>query len=512
MAFIFVILFGLWIRILLFNGPFGSDDLSYLARSAEIAEGIWSSTNYIGGLRYGYNIPAGFFIYLFGMNSFTANLWTLLCSIGEIALVYIFAASVWEKRTAVIASLIIATIPLHIAVATRFHTDSVVCFFVTLSFVLICNAERKNSAVLYFLSGLAIGFVYWCKEVVILYSLAFVAYPFVFRRFNFKWTYIVCGGLVMLAGHLILMWVIAGDPLHTMKVVTAGVDTYVAKGGREDRIFYYFYYLFVEIKHSMFIGYGATFGLLYWIKQHRDLTFGDNFAVYWLIAMLVIFSLTIISVEPLRLITKQSNYLTLFFAPLSLMCGLWISKLSDRVGYMTLSIIIFSSLIFAAFEQQAYQVFVSNSKAAYQYAIEHPDRQLYGSINNGNVAQVYALLNNERELVERFGYLSKARRYKIDKTNAKYQREAYVIVDKETETWGFEGFSVPQPPHCWKRVEDIEPTGFGNGEILTGWILNTLSLFPDSLAKQSSRAIASIYRPQVATIYVTNADDIWCLR
>ena len=123
------------LRFAFFNGPYGSDDLIYLGRSVQIAQGDWESANYNGALRYGFNIPAGFFIYLFGINIVSANLWPLTCSIAEIAAVYFLAFHLWGRRPALYAALILAFIPLHVASATRIHADPVVAFFLSSSFV-----------------------------------------------------------------------------------------------------------------------------------------------------------------------------------------------------------------------------------------------------------------------------------------------------------------------------------------------------------------------------------------
>lgn len=53
------------VRQMFFVGPLGSDDVVYLARTIDVAEGLWTSTDYNGALRYGHNSPAGEFCALF---------------------------------------------------------------------------------------------------------------------------------------------------------------------------------------------------------------------------------------------------------------------------------------------------------------------------------------------------------------------------------------------------------------------------------------------------------------
>jgi 4-amino-4-deoxy-L-arabinose transferase-like glycosyltransferase len=250
----FLLICAAILRVIFFNGFFGSDDAVYLGRSLEIANNVWTSANYNGSLRYGYNIPAGFFIWMFGLNVFTANLWSLLCSLIEVIAVYYFATTYIGKRAGVFAGLIAATLPLHVALATR----TVIACFLTLSFVLLASAEQHRKVSLYFLAGLAMGMVFWVKELAAVTLFAFMTYPLFARRFDVKWFWIVAGGVTMLVAHLTLMFIIAGDPLHLFKTVLGQISTnFIAAEIGEDGPFYYFRYLFGDIKHTWIIAYFA---------------------------------------------------------------------------------------------------------------------------------------------------------------------------------------------------------------------------------------------------------------
>ena len=134
---ILILLLALLVRLVTYNGAFGSDDLTYFDRALQLARGDWSSANYNGALRYGFNLPAAAFIALFGESLFVANLWPLACSLIEIGAVFVFAKAVMHRRAGIFAALLLATAPLHIAVATRIHADAVVSMFTTVSFVLL---------------------------------------------------------------------------------------------------------------------------------------------------------------------------------------------------------------------------------------------------------------------------------------------------------------------------------------------------------------------------------------
>ena len=70
------------VRLLFFRGLFPSDDLVYFTRGLEISKGIWTSSDYVGSIRYGTNIPLGIALALFGPSLFSAALAPLLGEAG----------------------------------------------------------------------------------------------------------------------------------------------------------------------------------------------------------------------------------------------------------------------------------------------------------------------------------------------------------------------------------------------------------------------------------------------
>jgi len=142
-----IALAALW-RIAVFNGPLGSDDVVYFGRALDVSEGIWSSANYNGALRYGFNIPAGLMLALFGRGEFQLNLWPLLCSVAEIGAVWWFCRKNFGVTVALFAAFLLLLAPVHVATATRLHADAVANFFLTLAFILFFESENSKSRTL----------------------------------------------------------------------------------------------------------------------------------------------------------------------------------------------------------------------------------------------------------------------------------------------------------------------------------------------------------------------------
>ena len=203
--------------------------MAYYWRSIDVARGAWTTANYSGALRSGFNIPAGALMAVFGTSPFAATLWPLLCSLTEIALVYLLASELWGRRAAVCTALVITSVRLHNAVATHIHA---------LRFVLFFFSAKRRSPILFFCRGLAMGAVFWAKELAVVTLFAFFAFFVVGhrlapigRRWDGMWLHAIAGALLMMVLHLALMKASTGNPLHLVKVVLGAVDRSFVQGG-----------------------------------------------------------------------------------------------------------------------------------------------------------------------------------------------------------------------------------------------------------------------------------------
>ena len=502
-----LISFAAVLRLILFNGFFGSDDLVYLDRSIEIAQGVWTSADYNGALRYGYNIPAALFIYLFGLNIYTANAWAFLCSLAEIAVVYFFATQFLNRQVAILAALLLATIPLHIALATRIHADSVMAFFLTLSFVLFCLAEHSGRRLLYFAAGLAMGMIFWVKELGVITLLVFASYPILVRRLDRNWWYVIAGGLIMLIGHLILMQIIAGDPLHLIKTVTGQVERGFIHGGiGADSPGYYFWYLFVDIKHTWFAPLIAAVALIWVFIQRRHTHPTLIYIAWWLLGLLIILSFLPVSLSPLRFALKQSNYLNLFLAPIVLLCASLLRSVSGFWPKILTTVVLVGGILLGALEQQAYQNFTANSRAAVVFLKSQPDEWMVGSTNNGNWARIYALLDQDPSLVQRFGYFLPDGKMSLTQIRSVH---GFALFDWETMYWG-SSTKLDKVPVCWEEVEMIQPSPSGLGRYVLSTVGSISNMLPPPLNGKVAEKIHMISTPKSATIYRVDANNLDC--
>jgi hypothetical protein len=509
-----LLLFAVALRLAFFNGFFGSDDLVYLTRSMEIAQGTWTSANYNGSLRYGYNIPAAFFIYVFGLSRFAANAWTLLCSLAEVGVVYVFAARFLDRRAAIFAAIVIATIPLHIALSTRIHADAVLALFLTLSFVLFYAAEQSGSRRLYVATGLSLGMIFWVKELAVITLLAFATYPLILGRLKREWAWVIGGGLIMLVGHLILMKIVADDPLHLIKTVLGQLQTGISSDGYDDSPEYYFRYLFLDIRHTWIAPFLAAIAIALplLIMGRRRNAGAMSFVAWWLIGLLVVLSFMPVSFSPLRLAMKQSNYLNLFLAPIALLSGTLLARMPRGALLNALVFVtVIGGIALGAVSQHAYQTFTANGKAAVDFMRAHPDDWMLGSVNNKNMARVISVIERDPTLDQRFGQLSTgpvAAPKQI--TMAKPRPGGYAILDFETLHWGSPSSLPDTPPECWQRVQVLEPDNRDAGYWLLRATLGMSDVLPNTISSRVKSILTRYLEPRPATVYRVEADNLWC--
>jgi len=511
------------VQLLLFNGFLGSDDLVYVGRSLEIANGIWSSADYNGALRYGYNIPAALAIWLVGLSPLAATLWPFVCSLVEVAVVYVFLDAYLGRRAALYGSLLLASAPLHIALATRIHSDSVLACALALSFLLFFAAERNGRRRLHFLAGVAMGMVFWVKELAVVALLVFLTYPLLARRVDRKWLWTIGGGALMLAVHLFLMQAIAGDPLHAFRVVLGQVGRALnAEGVVSQSAWYYFGYLLFDVKHTFLLAWLSLAALVHLLQRRFGSAadtgaFGESgvsvpaYAAWWLLALLAVLSFLPVSLDPLLLVQKQSNYLNLFLAPMAILGGAWLAQLTHaglRRGLLGVAVV--GGLVLGVMEQAAYQVFTANSKAAVELALAHPQALVVGSVNNVRMAGVRSVLDGDPDLAQRVVTFAEAGRRPLPAAADGAPTQTLAIIDRENQSWGTGAVVIDVVPACWTKLHDLSPRGMGVGARILQGLRAGVALLPGGLADRLDRPLRQLVEPQVATVYRVSGDSLWC--
>ncbi len=510
-----IVVLAVLVRSVFFTGFFGSDEVTYTLVAVEIANGHWSVPSYIGALRYGINLPNALFMKLFGVSEFSANFWSLLASVAEVGLVYFFAHRLWGFRAGLLAGMVAALLPLHVHYGGRLMADAPLAFFITLSFVLFWIGEKRQDAAFYFAAGLAAGCVFWVKQVVLIYCAVFAIYALLFRTWNHKWLWSVFGGALMLGANCLLLWWITGDPLHVFNVIRTGAGAFVdSLSEAYTSPWFYFRYMFADIKHLWLMPYLAFGGIALWALQARGtpaLDKGTAYVVLWALGLLVVFSFTPVSLHPVKLISKQVNYMLIFVAPLCMLAGYFLARFSGLALAAILAVVVAGSLLLAALEQQVIHVFTANSKASVAFAQQHREIPVY-AMTNAYRAGIYTAVTQGRERRENpLRDISQIAADLNGERNAKAQPAqgpvAYAIIDLQTIAWGSNPItSLDQVPGCWNRVETLSPTGLGFGKAVPAILQATVDRLPAALAEKLSRTTQPLLRPRPAYVYAIPAN------
>jgi 4-amino-4-deoxy-L-arabinose transferase-like glycosyltransferase len=521
LALIAVLFVAIVLRLLFFPGYFGTDEVVYVKVGFEIAGGEWPISTYIGALRYGINLPIALTALVFGFSEFSAAAWSFACSVGEVGLVYALGNRLWGLRAGLFAGLVLALTPLHVTLAGRLLADSPLGFFITLSFVLFYIAESRRSIMHYIPAGLSAGFTYWIKEAAVINVAVFGLYAIWMRTWRHEWLWMAAGAAAVIGANCLMFAAMTGDPLYVFKIVQSNVENIflaTTPGSPEmswyqDRPGFYFEYLFVNVVHTWTLAYLAALGLAVGIIRRRGKPIDAGFAyvAIWGVGLILVFSFFVISFHPFRWIAKQSNYMSIFLAPLALLAAYGLDRLRGRLGVVLVVVFAAGAIPLSALEQQVIDVFTANSKAAVAFARQHDELPYYANAGAKNYALYDSLLRQGRVKPLHFELLRDLAGAAPTAAGASGQGPAragaaYAIVDWQTMGWGNGSVRVKQVPTCWRRVARLEPTGFGAGRWVALGVLRLFDLLPAAIADRAKPHAAALVQPQPAEIYEVPAD------
>ena len=491
------------VRMIFYTGFFGSDEVVYNAQALALLHGDWQASDYIGAVRYGINLPVAAFLALFGVNELSANLWSLLCSLGEVILVYVLARRFWGWKVGIYAAVLLAFLPLHVHYAGRMMADAPLAFFITLAFVLfILGEDRGKKSGAYFGAGVALGFAYWIKSsVAILTVPVFLAYAVLRRRWVNQWLWAIAGGFLMLALNMALMWVLSGDPLHVFTVDSGAVQKVIDNSAKVYTPTYYFQYLFVNVQHTWLLGILFVWGGWRYWSNKTDSSWGcGDTLLLWVLGLLAMLSFTVVSISPFAWIFKQTNYMLIFSAPMAVLAAYGLAQLNKTALVTVLLLYVGGGIVLSALEQQAVRAFSSNSKATVEFS-KGKDVPVYASSHAVVISEAESQFSGEwpvRRSLVRISELAQ------DWSAAVNWKGAYVVLDQETMDWGGRNpkIDVSRVPRCWVGEGVLSPVGFGVGKQVLLFLDSVADvILPASLMQAVTGRMQSLLAPKPAYVF-----------
>lgn len=379
---------ALALRLAMFIGFTGSDDITYSLRGLMASLGQWPETSYIGALRLGMTLPIAGLITLFGASAGTVSLWGLLCSLGEIALVFLFMARSFGLRAGIFAALMLSVMPLHINLATSLWADPPYALMLTASTLALWHSLRSGSTAALVVSGLACGFAGWIKPEptavfgLVLCGLALFHLP---RYRQLFW--LLLGVVLATIPNLLLFQWAYGDALYYLNAGRRNIETNFVQNASpwgDHSAGYYLRLMFRDGRAFWLVPLMAIPGLAVALRERINPRAG-RFLALWAIALIGAFSLFIYSVSPLRLIPKQVNYALMFAAPVAALAGLGLARLSLRLAIPVFVTVAAGGITLAGIEAHARQLHGEANGNVLSFARAHPDALVLGGTQAVNL-------------------------------------------------------------------------------------------------------------------------------
>ncbi len=360
------------IRLWLFRGFRGSDDVIYATRGLEIVAGLWTPSDYNGALRYGVNLPIAAAVSLLGQSEGALAAWGLVCSLGEIAIVYAYALRAWGTRVAVFASLVLATIPQHIDSATNIAADAPFSAMLTLSMILLYFGVISKRAVLLVGAGLAVGFAGWIKpEAAIVFCMPIGIMALTFMQDRSQVIWLVFGAAAAASLNLALFAWAFGDPFYYAHVFDRMIKASVGNtiSWQSDDAFFYFRLLFVDGRTLWLAPMLALLGGWFAVRTNDPVRRRTGyFTVLWVTLLLLFFSFFVYSLSPLRLIPKQTNYAIIFAAPITVLAGVALARMKTGVAFTFIFLLGIGGLLLAALDGYGHNLHVATHRDTIRFA------------------------------------------------------------------------------------------------------------------------------------------------
>jgi 4-amino-4-deoxy-L-arabinose transferase-like glycosyltransferase len=523
-----VLALAVFVRWLAYSGFFGSDEVTYTERAFLITGGNWSVDDYVGANRLGVNLPVAAFAALLGKNELAAALYSLLCSLGEVALVTWAGWRMFGPRAGLMAGLLLASLPTHVHFAGRLMADAPLCLTISASFVCFYEGERRRWAGGsfswgYFWAGVFAGLSFWIKPVTLFVFSVFLFYPLVARRIHWPWLWMAVGVVVAMAANCLLFWALTGRFWYIFEVMVERRSSGYLEAGAEagdisSEPYFYLVYLFGKVYHTGAAGLLAAAGAMALVwrafragglqgavrtpgslpgsAQMSTMPGSGAFALFWALGLLLVLSVLPVSFSPLMFVPKQTNYMLIFVAPLCLLGGYALSRWPAWLAALTVTASVLAGLALALLLQGSVSVFTANSWATVRLAQAQPSTTFYVMSNAYRAAQFQKLIGGQdvTALVRPIAELK----------SASSSSPRLAVIDAESFSWdGSRPFpALSQLPACWQAGEVLrgEPTGLG-AQLLRTAAHVTASLpvvqgtgIPSRLQRMSEPLPARIYQ------------------
>lgn len=333
-----------------FFSVFGSDDLAYAKNALDIANGNFKTQAHPFYNRIGLILPVAILYKLFGFNEYISMVYPFLCSLINIGLVFISGALFFNIRVGILAVILLSFLPLDVALSTILIPDLPASTFISICSIIFLYCEMRSvkwESILYFISGLSIGWAYLTKE----YSLFFGIFLFVYvaisvfkKRAKFGWIYLGIGILLPIMTELTYYFFKTGNILYRIHAIETTHNVSVWSGIHYHgytllkRMFFDLLNVLLENRvfgfNFFFVFAGMTLVILEKRKQKELWYF-----VLWFGVMFLSLNFCPTSLKSYNLLQLVDRYMYLFICPSIILSGYYLNRLYEEIQLKRLYIL-----------------------------------------------------------------------------------------------------------------------------------------------------------------------------
>jgi hypothetical protein len=231
------------------------------------------------------------------------------------------------------------------------------------------------------------------------------------------------------------------------------------------------------------------------------------FPTVWAVGLLIVFSFTIVSWEPFRLIMKQQNYMVIFLAPLCVLSGYALASMRASWAIPVLVVYAVWGIVLAALVQQDIRAYGANSLPAVDYARAHPEKKVFVSAYAYRIADFEDSISTNRTGKPIVSPLSDLA---VESSEGKpltgvvpSARSRVAIIDTENLAWGRNPFtSLEQVPSCWRRIGQLDtPQVDGAGRYVVRLVAGFARYLPSPVSETIRYRLGALMKPKPAYVY-----------
>ncbi len=136
--------------------------------------------------RFSVILPNTLFFSLLGVNEVSAHLWPLICSLGEVVLIFYLGRLLFDEDVGILAAGLLAFYPIHVVYSTVLTADLILSFFLGLSvFCFLKGLTEETKKILYYgLSGFFIFLAYTTKAYAPLIYIVLLCFMLLYKKYE----------------------------------------------------------------------------------------------------------------------------------------------------------------------------------------------------------------------------------------------------------------------------------------------------------------------------------------